>query len=153
MIVHRRSSLRVRLLSAGVMLAVAGLSLSACSEVETETAAGYEPAMLESVKGRDDLKRVTLTAEGAKRIGLKTAKVGRSEGHKVVPYAALIYDPEGDVYVYTSSGPLSFLREEVEVRRVDGNRALLSTGPPAGTTVVTVGAAEVYGAELEIASQ
>jgi hypothetical protein len=150
---QRRSSLRVRPLFAGVMLAVAGLSLSACTEVETETAAGYEPATLESVKGRDDLKRVTVTAEGAKRIGLKTGEVGRSEGHKAVPYAALIYDPEGDVYVYTRSRRLSFLREEVEVRRVDGNRALLSTGPPAGTNVVTVGAAEVYGAELEIASQ
>jgi hypothetical protein len=151
--VHRRSSLRVRPLFVGAMLAVAGLSLSACSEVETETAAGYEPATVESVKGRDDLKRVTLTAEGARRIGLKTAKVGHSEGHKAVPYAALIYDPEGDVYVYTSSAPLSFLREEVEVRRVEGNRALLSQGPPGGRTVVTVGAAEVYGAELEIASK
>jgi hypothetical protein len=145
--------LRARPLFAGVMLAVAGLSLSACTEVETETAAGYEPATLESVKGRDDLKRVTVTAEGAKRIGLKTAKVGRSEGQKAVPYAALIYDPEGDTYVYMRSGPLSFLREEVDVRRVDGNRALLSRGPSAGTTVVTVGAAEIYGAELEIASQ
>ena len=71
---------RVRPLFAGVMLAVAGLSLSACSEMETETAAGYEPATLESVKGRDDFKRVTLTAEGARRIGLKTAKVGRTGG-------------------------------------------------------------------------
>jgi hypothetical protein len=150
---QRRSSLRVRPLFAGAMLAVAGLSLSACTEVETETAAGYEPATLESVKGRDDLKRVTLTAEGAKRIGLKTAKVGRSEGHKDVPYAALIYDPEGDTFVYTNLERLSFLREEVEVERIDGDRVLLSKGPPTGTNVVTVGAAEVHGAELEIASK
>ena len=60
------------------MLAIVGPSLSACSEIETETVAGYEPATLESVKGRDDLKRVTLTAEGARRIGLKTAKVDRT---------------------------------------------------------------------------
>ncbi len=56
------------------------------------------------MKGHDDLKRVTFTAEGAERIGLETAEVGRSGGHKVVPYAALIYDPEGETYVYTSRG-------------------------------------------------
>ena len=64
----------------------------------------------------------------------------------------MIYGAEGDTYVYTSSAPLSFLRQEVEVQRIDGDRVLLSEGPPAGTTVVTVGAAEVHGAELEIAS-
>jgi hypothetical protein len=151
--VHRRSDQGVRLVLAGVMLAFLGLSLSACSEIEEETEAGYEPATLQAVKGRDDLKRVTLTAEGARRIGLETAEVDRSGGDKTVPYAALIYDPEGDVYVYTGAGRRSYLREEVEVRRIDGNQALLSRGPPTGTTVVTVGAAEVHGAELEIASQ
>lgn len=153
MSVHRRSDLGVRPMCAGVVLVLVGLSLSACSEVETETAAGYEPATLESVNGRDDLKRVTVTAEGARRIGLKTAEVDRSGGRKAVPYAALIYDAEGDTYVYTSSARLSFVRQEVEVQRVDGNRALLSDGPPAGTTVVTIGAAEIYGAELEIATK
>ena len=151
--VRPRHSSRVRLLSAGVILVVAGLSLSACNEIEEETAAGYEPATLESVKGRDDVKRVTVTAEGARRIGLKTAKVARTAEREVVPYAALIYDAEGDTYVYKRSGPLSFLRVEVEVVRVDGDQALLSEGPPVGTAVVTVGAAEVHGAELEIASQ
>lgn len=151
--VHRRSDLGVRPLLAGAMLAFLGLSLSACSEIETETPAGYEPATLQAVKGRDDLKRVTLTAEGARRIGLETAEVDGTGRQKTVPYAALIYEPEGDVYVYAGAGRRSYLREEVEVRRIDGNRALLSRGPPTGATVVTVGAAEVYGAELEIASQ
>jgi hypothetical protein len=132
---------------------LAGLPLSACSEVEEETATGYEPATLEPVKGNDDLKRVTFTAEGAKRTGLETAPVRRSGKHEVVPYAALIYDPEGRTYLYTSPEPLSFVREEIEVDRIEGERALLSAGPPAGTEVVTVGAAEVYGTELEVASQ
>jgi hypothetical protein len=150
--VQRRFESSRRRLLAGAMLAVVGLALSACSEVETETATGYEPATLEAVKGRDDFKRVTLTAEGARRLGLKTAEVDFLKGRRAVPYAALIYDPEGGTYVYTSSAPLSFLRQEVEVRRIDGDRVLLSEGPPAGTKVVTVGAAEVHGAELEIAS-
>jgi multidrug efflux pump subunit AcrA (membrane-fusion protein) len=70
----------------------------------------------------------------------------------VVPYAALIYDPEGKTYVYTSPKPLEYLREEVKVDRIEGDRVLVSRGPPAGTEVVTVGAAEVYGTELEVPS-
>jgi multidrug efflux pump subunit AcrA (membrane-fusion protein) len=69
----------------------------------------------------------------------------------VIPYEALIYDDEGDTHVYASPKPLSFLRVPVEVERIVGNRVLLSEGPPVGTSVVTVGAIEVYGAELEIA--
>jgi hypothetical protein len=129
------------------LLVIAALPLSACSEVEEEEATGYEPAKLESVKGSDDLKRVTFTREGAERVGLKTARV-RAD---VVPYAAVLYDAEGKTYVYTSPKPLSYLREEVVVDRIEGDRAFLSKGPAAGTEVVTVGAAEVYGTELEIA--
>ena len=142
-----------RLALVGVGLLVAAWLLSGCTEVETETATGYEPSKLESVKGKDDVKRVTFTAEGAKRIGLRTVPVERKGNRAVVPYAALIYDPEGKAYVYTSPKPLSYLRVPVEVDRIDdGNLVLLSQGPPAGTEVVTIGLAEVYGTELEVAS-
>ena len=130
------------------MLATAALPIAGCTEVETETATGYEPSTLEPVKGNDDLQRVTFTAEGARRVDLQTAPVRRN----VVPYAALIYDPEGKTYVYTSPKPLEYLREEVKVDRIEGDRVLVSRGPPAGTEVVTVGAAEVYGTELEVPS-
>lgn len=148
---NRRFRWRAGLLSAGVTLAVAALPLSGCTEVETETATSYEPAKLEPVKGDGDLKRVIFTAEGARRTGLETAPVRSSGEHKVVPYAALIYDAEGKTYVFTSPAPLSFVRSAVQVRDIEGDRVLLSDGPPVGTEVVTVGAAEVYGTELEIA--
>lgn len=134
------------------MLATAALPIAGCTEVETETATGYEPSTLEPVKGNDDLQRVTFTEEGARRVDLQTAAVRRSGKHKVVPYAALLYDPEGKTYVYTSPKPLEYLREEVKVDRIEGQRVLVSRGPPAGTEVVTVGAAEVYGTELEVPS-
>ena len=137
---------------AGLVLAIAALPLAGCTEVETETATGYEPSTLEPVKGNDDLQLVTFTEEGAKRVDLQTAAVRRSGTHSVVPYAALIYDPEGKTYVYTSPKPLEYLRAEVKVDRIEGDRVLLSRGPPAGTRVVTVGAAEVYGTELEVPS-
>jgi hypothetical protein len=137
---------------AGLVLAIAALPLAGCTEVETETATGYEPSTLEPVKGNEDLQLVTFTEEGAKRVDLQTAAVRRSGARKVVPYAALIYDPEGKTYVYTSPKPLEYLRAEVKVDRIEGDRVLVSRGPPAGTRVVTVGAAEVYGTELEVPS-
>jgi hypothetical protein len=141
--------LRSRLLCAGLLLAVA-LPLSACNEIEEESSVGYEPAKLASVKGDDDVQRVTFTAEGARRVDLQTAPVKRSGKQKLVPYEALIYDAAGKTYVYTSPERLTFLREPVSVDRVEGNRVFLTVGPRAGTRVVTVGATEVYGTEFEV---
>ena len=149
MSVSRRSKLRSRLLCAGLLLAVA-LPLSACKEVEEESAAGYEPAKLASVKGSEDVQRVTFTAEGARRVGLQTAPVKRSGKQKLVPYAALIYEAGGKTYVYTSPARLTYLRERVWVDHVEGKRVFLTRGPRAGTDVVTVGATEVYGTEFEV---
>jgi multidrug efflux pump subunit AcrA (membrane-fusion protein) len=95
---------------------------------------------------------VTFTAEGAKRAGVETGEVSRSGKRLVVPYEALLYDPEGNTHVYTSPKPLEYLRAPVEVIRIEGDRVLLSDGPPPGTKVVTVGATEVYGTELEVPS-
>ena len=70
-----------------------------------------------------------------------------------VPHAALIYNPDGDVFVYTRPAPQTYVRAPVTVRRVEGAQALLSDGPPAGTVVVTVGAAELLATEYEILNQ
>ena len=140
---------RARLLAAGLAFVVAG-SLQGCQEVEESSSAGYEPAKLRPV-GKGDLKRVTFTAEGARRIGLRTALVRRSGGRAVVPYSALLYDGTGAAFVYTSPAARTFLRRNVVVDRIEGERVLLSDGPPTGTAVVTVGAAQVYGAEADIA--
>jgi hypothetical protein len=131
---------------------VAVLPLGGCSEEEEAKTSGYEPARLEAKKG-SELKRVSFTAEGARRTGLEIGLVRQSGTRQVVPYAALIYDAEGKTYVYMSPKPLSYLREPVTVERIEGRRALLSDGPPAGTQVVTTGAAEVYGTELEVAEE
>jgi hypothetical protein len=149
--VHEGSCARPRRLAAALALTVAALAGSGCAEVTEESAKGYEPARVDPVKGTEDVKRVTLTAEGARRVGLRTAPVRRSGHDEVVPYHALIYDAEGRTFVYTTTRPLSFVRERVEVDRVVGPRAFLSRGPAAGTRVVTVGAAEVYGTELDVA--
>ena len=128
------------------LVAAASLLLVSCAEVESESAIGYEPSTLEHA-------RIQFTAEAAARTGLRTAAVRRSAGRATVPYAALLYGPQGDTYVYTSPRRLLYLRQKVRVDRIERGRVLLSSGPPPGTRVVTVGAAEVYGTEQEVAAK
>jgi len=142
--------MRSRALAVGAALACAGLSVTACTEVESAAVEGYEPAHLREVKGAD-VPLVEFTKEGARRTDLQTAPIERRGAHKVMPYRALIYDADGHTWVYTVTGPLSFQRSEVVVDRIANGRVILDDGPPAGTDVVTVGAMEVYGTELEIA--
>lgn len=126
------------------------LTLAACQEVEESAADAYEPATL-GEKTAAGVQQVTFTAEAARRVDLHTVPVAASGPRTVVPYPALLYDAEGLSWVYTAPAPLTFLRAQVGVDRIDGDQVLLMSGPPAGTAVVTVGAAEVYGAELDIA--
>ena len=142
---------RLRALAVGLAV-VGAMSLSACKEVEEESAAGYEPTKLEPIKGRsEDYQRVRFTKEGAARVDVQTAEVSRGTGHKVIPYEALIYNDEAKTFVYTNTKPLSYERVPIVVDRITDERVLLSKGPAVGTKVVTVGATEVYGAELDIA--
>lgn len=133
----------------GLVILALALALSGYREVEAAEAEVYTPATLEEVADLD-VKRVTFTEEGAARVDLATAVAQASGSHVAVPYAALIYDGQGVSWVYAAAQPLTFLRTQVVVDRIEGDQALLSEGLPPGTSVVTVGATEVYGAELGI---
>jgi hypothetical protein len=106
------------------------------------------PAVIEHVKG-SNAERVRLTAEAARRIGVRTAVVRRagSGSDLVIPYAALLYDPDGNTWAYTNPKPLVFERQNVKVASIDGDTVLLVKGPSAGTRVVTEGATEIWGVE------
>jgi hypothetical protein len=140
--------LRGGVLKVAVLTAGTGLLLTGCSEVEEESDP-YQASRLVDVG--NGLKQVSFTAEGARRVDLKTATTARSGTGTVVDYAALIYDDQGATWVYTAAKPLTYVRAPVVVERIAGNQVFLSKGPPAGTKVVTTGAAEVYGAELDVA--
>lgn len=136
------------------LLLAACLPLAACKQT-SETAAAEEdagPAKVEHLKG-DAPTRVTLTEEAAKRLDIQTAAIRDMEiggaQRKVIPYAAVLYDTEGNTWTYSSPEPLVFVRHKITVDRIEGEMAVLSDGPAAGTTVVTVGAQELYGSELE----
>ena len=94
---------------------------------------------------------VTVSAKAAERLGIQTTEVKRTlAGRTSVPYAAVLYDAHGDTWVYATSKQDVFVRTQVRVDRIDGDVALLLDGPPSGTSVVTVGLAELFGAETGV---
>jgi hypothetical protein len=94
------------------------------------------------------LKRVTLTQKAMERLDIKTGQVAvDAAGIMTAPYAALLYDAKGQTWVYTNPQPLAYVRHAVVVESIKGERAFLKEGPPAGTVVVVIGVAELYGTE------
>lgn len=72
---------------------------------------------------------------------------GTSQGN-IIPFSAVVYDINGGTWVYTNPSPNVFVRQRVELQLVKGREAVLNRGPVAGTRVVTVGAAELFGTEF-----
>jgi len=153
--INRKCRRQLRAACAGLVLIASVASLSACGEASTgydyETASHRVPAKLEPIKGTD-VQRVIFDAEAAKRVGLKTAPIRQNGQETVIPYDAVIYGADGKAYAYTAPEPLTYVRQEISVDHVAGDSVVLSDGPPAGTEVVTVGTAEVYGTEFEVAN-
>jgi hypothetical protein len=137
----------------GFVVAVAATaSLAGCAEIEVPLAEPYEPAHLEST-GPDQPARVILTDEAQRRIQLQTTKVRLEDGDLEVEHAALVFDKKGKPWVFTVVGPRTYVRAPVEIKEIDDELMILSSGPPPGTEVVTVGAIELWGTELEIAGK
>lgn len=133
-------------------LCIAGAPLAACRRPAVAAESEPTAVKVEQIEGTD-LSRLTLTEQAAQRLDIQTAQVGTDlvagAPRKVVAYAAILYDTDGDTWTYTTPEPLTFVRAPVTVDYVEGDQAVLSDGPPVGTTVVTVGAAELYGSEEE----
>ena len=136
-----------------LVVILAGLLLPACSMVETSEAASEAPALVEPIEGTE-LNRLTLTERAAQRLDLQTAQVREEQvsgtQRLVIPYGALIYDLNGDTWIYISPEPLTFVREPITVDTIDGDMVVLTDGPAIGTEVVTVGVPELYGADTGI---
>jgi hypothetical protein len=81
------------------------------------------------------------------RVRVELPLVGGGAQRKVVPYSSVIYDLKGDAWAYTSPAPLTFVRDRISIDFIDGDKAVLTQGPAAGTAVVTIGAAELLGTE------
>lgn len=138
-----------RLLVAAAVCAAIVSSLPACAApTAAPTAVSEAPAKVE--KNADTgIAKLTLTQRGVDRLELKTEPVTAGAGTEIkLPYGALMYDANGKTWVYTSPEPRVFARHELIVSKVEAGVVTATAGPPAGTQVVTVGAAELFGAEF-----
>jgi hypothetical protein len=127
-----------------VLFALAGLLLSACGS-KSESTENIAPSKVEAIEGTD-LSRVILTEKAAERLGIETVLARGDE----VPYAAVIYDTEGNTWIYTNPEPLTFVRAPIKIDYIEGDTAVLSQSLDSDLTVVTVGVSELYGTETGV---
>jgi hypothetical protein len=127
------------------LIIIAVAALAGCNR--TSVAAGPPPPA-HVTAGPHGAVSVVLTPLAAQRVGIQTVvAVSASRGSQaVVPYSALLYQPNGDSAIYAVSGPLTYTLVPVAVARILGNQVYL-TGLHPGTTVVTVGGEELLGVQ------
>jgi ABC-type oligopeptide transport system substrate-binding subunit len=143
-----------RLPLAAAVCAALLFALPACAQTTAAAPAAVsanEPAKVEK-NAATGIAKLTLTEKGVERLDLKTDTVKAGKGKDVVvPYAALLYDSSGKTWVYTNPAPRVYQRQAVTVAKVEDGLVTASAGPAVGTTIVTVGAAELFGAEFDTA--
>jgi len=83
------------------------------------------------------------------RLRVQLAEKGAGQ-HETIPYSSVIYWIDGGAWVYTQVAPLTFVRAPIVIDEVDGDVAVLKSGPPSGTRVVSVGGQELLGTEFQI---
>jgi hypothetical protein len=127
-----------------ILVLILASLLSACAP-KASSSTKVDPVKLEPIEGTD-FKRVILTEKAAQRLDIQTAEVSGMS----IPYAAVIYDTEGKTWVYTNPAPLTFVRAPIAVDHIDGDQAILAEAFDSGTTVVTLGVSELYGAETGV---
>lgn len=141
-------------------LSVAGLVIGAAAILAgcaTATPEEAPPAVIKPVAG-SQIPQLQLTERAVQRLGLVTQPVrptttaGQSP-HEVIPYSAVVYDTDGSTWAYVDIAARTYERKPITVSEIDGETALLSTGPAVGTAVVTVGAAELLGTEYDISGE
>ena len=80
------------------------------------------------------------------RLGV-SIPLAESHESSVVPWSAIVFDVNGGTWVYVQTASRTFARRRVTVHYTLGDDAVISSGPPVGTQVVTAGVQELFGAE------
>ncbi len=138
-----------------VVLIFAVFLLSACGGGQAPvTGEKVEPSIVEPIDG-SEFSRVILTEKAVERLDIQIAQVSMEDidgsQFKVIPYSAVMYGLQGEVWTYTTN-PTSriYVRQIIVVDYIEGDMAILTEGPDVGTSVVTVGASLLYGAEVGV---
>ncbi|MFZ0399064.1 MAG: hypothetical protein WAM06_13660 [Methyloceanibacter sp.] len=151
---------RAKVWTIAVALLATGSLLSAtiASFGEEDEAEHDDNVQVEDTPGTD-AKTLIFSEAAMSHLDVQTAPVkeieasreGKDVGRRLaVPHSALIYDAEGEPWVYVSSAPDTFLRKHVAIDFMDDDHIFLTTGVTAGENVVTVGVPELRGAEFGV---
>lgn len=110
-----------------ILLTFMFLGVAACSNKHDTHPKKIQPAKIEAREG-EKIPYVILTVEAEKRIGIEILPQAVP-----MPTSAMILDVNGKTWVYTQTAPQTYHRVPVDEK---------TTAP-----LVTVGAAELFGAE------
>jgi hypothetical protein len=113
--------------------------LSACQN-DKSTYVKVSPV---SVQGPE----VSLTPEAIKRLELRVIKLDSTVRQVIIPNSAVIYDPQGNVWVYIEKRAGTFERVQIEVKKIKVKLATVEFHLPLPHKLVVSGVAELYGAE------
>ena len=149
---HRVNRHRV-IRSAAWAVIVAAAVLAALTGCGSASTPGQAPQARMASAGPHGAPSVVLTPLGAQRIGIQTAPSVAAKKLIIVPFQALLYEPDGRTVVYTRTGTYTYTRQYVTVASINGNQVLVSAGLPAGVPVVTVGAEELLGVQNGVGVQ
>jgi hypothetical protein len=156
----RRSGIILAAVIAGLLLASTFL-FAACAGGEEATEEETAASVVEMGEGQP--KQVILAEKAVERIGIETVAIRQVSdlaaaattpafgGEKtLVPYSAVLYDAEGNTWTFVNTEGQTFIRKPIAIDQIQGDVAILSSGPPVGTLVVSVGAAELLGTEVGV---
>ncbi len=82
------------------------------------------------------------------RIAVEIPTLEGKEERLIIPFNAVLHDIHGGQWVYAKTADHTYTRKRIQVARLAGTDAVLTTGPAVGTQIVTDGSAELFGAEF-----
>ncbi len=94
-----------------------------------------------------ELPQGTRLQRGA-RVAVEIRVRGAETPSLVVPFNAVLHDIHGGEWVYERTSEHNYTRRRVRVKRVAQGQAVLASGPPPRSRIVTDGAAELFGTEF-----
>ena len=109
----------IRATTIAVLLACATVQLTASRSVADSPAPPIPESQATLKPIGFGISRITLLPRAAKRIDIQTGTISDDNaGKKIVPYRSIIYDLDGDAWVYTVMAPLTYVREPVVIDRI-----------------------------------
>jgi hypothetical protein len=141
---------------AAIVAALGIWAFQSVGPAESATSGGGKAVTIEKIEGTD-LSKLTLEERAVQRLDIQLADVTEQQidgaTKLVVPFSAVYYDANGNAWVYTNTEGYSYVRAPMTIERIEGDIAILSSGPAVGTKIVSVGAALLFGAEFGVGSR